>query len=56
MITKEDSLVHKLNFILNKIPFAVLLEDSNRRLQFTNQNFCQLFNIEAKPEQMVSFN
>ncbi len=56
MITKEDSLVHKLNFILNKIPFAVLLEDSNRRLQFTNQNFCQLFNIEAKPEQMVGFN
>ena len=56
MVTKEDSLVQKLNFILNKIPFAVLLEDSNRRLQFTNQNFCQLFNIEATPEQMVGFN
>lgn len=56
MVIKEDSLVNKLNFILNKIPFAVLLEDSNRRLQFTNQNFCQLFNIEATPEQMVGFN
>ncbi|MFY7829263.1 MAG: ATP-binding protein [Flectobacillus sp.] len=55
MILKEDKLQAQLNFVLNKIPFAVLMESYDRKLQFVNQNFCQLFNIPLSPEQLIGF-
>ncbi len=53
MISTEDKLLTQLHFVLNSIPFAILLEDKYRCLQFVNQNFCRLFSIPAQPEQMV---
>lgn len=55
MILNEDKLYSQLNFVLNKIPFAVLMENYERRLQFVNQNFCQLFKIPVPPEQLIGF-
>jgi PAS domain S-box-containing protein len=55
MIFNEDKLNSQLNFVLNKIPFAVLMESYERRLQFVNQNFCQLFHIPLSPEQLIGF-
>lgn len=51
-----NDIASELRFILNEVPFAVLLEDNQRRLQFVNPNFCKLFNIPLEPDQMVGFN
>lgn len=55
MILNNDKLYSQLNFVLNKIPFAVLMENYERRLEFVNQNFCQLFKIPLAPEQLIGF-
>jgi len=56
MVFKKNDIALDLRFILNEVPFAVLLEDNQRRLQFVNPNFCELFHIPIEPDQMVGFN
>lgn len=55
MVFKNYDIALNLHFILNEVPFAVLLEDDQRKLQFVNSNFCKLFNIPLEPDQMVGF-
>jgi PAS domain S-box-containing protein len=42
-----------MNVVLNSSSTAMLLENENRQIEFVNQAFCDLFNIPAKPEEML---
>lgn len=53
MVTKKDDIGQELRFILNEVPFAVLLEDNQGGLQFVNTNFCKLFNIPLEPAEII---
>ncbi|WP_197030654.1 sensor domain-containing diguanylate cyclase [Halomonas sp. BC04] len=44
---------HQLEVVLERLELGLLLEDENRRVIVTNQAFCDLFGIEAGPEQLV---
>ncbi|MDR6563467.1 MULTISPECIES: PAS domain-containing sensor histidine kinase [unclassified Arcicella] len=55
MVFIQKDIVLGLRFILNEVPYAVLLEDNQRKLQFVNPSFCKLFSIPLLPEQMVGF-
>jgi PAS domain S-box-containing protein len=39
--------------ILDKLTDAILLESEDRKIEFANTAFCQLFNIPVAPEQLV---
>ena len=43
----------RMNVVLNASNTAMLLENGNRQIEFVNQAFCDLFNIPAKPEEML---
>ena len=44
---------NRLSTLILNLQMGVLLEDENRKIQLTNQMFCDLFQIPANPEQMV---
>ena len=56
MTSGNSKLVNPFHFVLNNIPFAILLENKHRILEFVNQNFCHLFGFPLTPEQMVGTN
>lgn len=52
----ENNLSRTLNLLttlLSKLNSAILVEDENRRILFTNQMFCDTFGIPVSPENMV---
>lgn len=42
-----------LEILINNSEHCLLMEDEHRKIVFTNQKFCDLFNIPATPEQMI---
>ena len=44
---------NRLSTLILNLQMGVLLEDENRKIQLTNQMFCNLFQIPATPAQMV---
>lgn len=44
---------NRLSTLILNLQMGVLLEDESRKIQLTNQMFCNLFQIKATPEQMV---
>ncbi|MEA5259135.1 PAS domain-containing sensor histidine kinase [Arcicella aquatica] len=55
MVFIQKDIALELHFILNEVPYAVLIEDNQRKLQYVNPSFCKLFSIPLLPEQMVGF-
>ena len=47
----RSQIQHKL--LIQNLQSAVLLEDENRKIVVTNQNFCNLFQIPAPPDALV---
>jgi len=47
------STTNLLSTLVESIPAGILAEDNDRRMLFTNQAFCDLFDIEASPEELV---
>lgn len=45
----------KLSSLIQNLDTAMLLEDENRKIVFTNEKFCSLFGIKMYPEDMVGF-
>jgi PAS domain S-box-containing protein len=45
-----------LSLIVAHLPQAVLLEDDHRNIILVNQQFCKLFDLKMKPEQLVGQN
>lgn len=39
--------------LIQNLQSAVLLEDENRRIVITNENFCKLFNIPLSPDELI---
>jgi PAS domain-containing protein len=44
---------YRMNVVLNESNTAMLLENSNRQIEFVNNAFCKLFNIDATPEKLI---
>ena len=51
----EDS-QNRLKAVISNLQCGVLLEDEHRNIALTNNVFCNMFGIEATPEQMVGAN
>ena len=51
----EDS-QKRLEAVISNLQFGVLLEDEHRNIALTNNVFCDMFGIQATPEQMVGTN
>ena len=50
---KPNERVHEsLDFIFESVEFAILIENSNRQVEFVNTLFCQLFHIKLTPQQL----
>jgi PAS domain S-box-containing protein len=47
--TLKDS-ENRLSSLIRNLKEAILLEDQNRRIVLTNENFCRMFNIPVAPE------
>lgn len=45
-----------LNMLISSMPQATLVTDALRNVIITNQQFCHLFNLEQKPQQLVGRN
>jgi PAS domain S-box-containing protein len=43
----------RLNFLIQNMDIAILMEDENRKVKFVNQRFCDLFKVEVKPEALI---
>lgn len=54
---QEDIIVTstRLTTLISSLHSGVLLEDSNRKILVTNEEFCSIFGIEASPEQLIGF-
>lgn len=46
----------RLEAILSHLELAILVEEPNRDIRFTNQPFCDLFGIPAPPEALIGLN
>ncbi len=44
---------YRMNVVLNESNTAMLLENSNRQIEFVNKAFCELFNINAEPDDLI---
>ncbi len=44
---------YRMNVVLNESNTAMLLENSQRQIEFVNKAFCDLFNIEADPNDLI---
>lgn len=44
-----------LKTLLTNLNSGILFEDENRKILFTNQLFCNFFNIQASPESLIGF-
>ena len=44
---------NRLATLITNLEMAVLLEDENRKIALTNKKFCDMFGIQAKPEDMI---
>lgn len=44
---------NRLSTLIKNLEMAVLLEDENRNIALTNKRFCEMFDIPAKPEDMI---
>jgi PAS domain S-box-containing protein len=42
-----------MNVVLNESNTAMLLENSKRQIEFVNKAFCDLFNIDAEPDNLI---
>jgi PAS domain S-box-containing protein len=52
-VSKRKNAEKVFTSLITNMQSGVLLEDENRRIVFTNQLFCQMFGIEATPDQLV---
>lgn len=50
---KEQLQFYRMNVVLNESNTAMLLENSNRQIEFVNKAFCELFNIDAEPDTLI---
>jgi PAS domain S-box-containing protein len=46
---------HRLFSLIANLPGGVIIEDSARIIQSTNQKFCELFSIPASPEKLIGY-
>lgn len=44
---------YRMNVVLESSNTALLLENELRQIEFVNQSFCDLFNIESAPDKMI---
>jgi PAS domain S-box-containing protein len=44
---------YRMNVVLNESNTAMLLENSERKIEFANKAFCDLFNIKADPNDLI---
>ncbi|MDD2798156.1 MAG: PAS domain S-box protein [Bacteroidales bacterium] len=54
----EDRMRHltnKLTTLVANLTGAILLETPERKIQQTNKKFCEIFSIDAMPEQLIGF-
>lgn len=51
-VALEDS-QNRLATVISNLQFGVLLEDENRKIALTNPIFCEMFGMQATPEQLV---
>ncbi|WP_421807622.1 PAS domain-containing sensor histidine kinase [Flagellimonas sp.] len=47
---------NRLATLIKNLEMAVLLEDENRNIALTNKKFCEMFGIQANPEDMIGAN
>ncbi len=47
--------IDSVNKIFDMSGLGLLVEDSNRKIKYTNQKFVEIMQIESKPEDMVGF-
>jgi len=47
---------NRLATLIKNLEMAVLLEDENRNIALTNKKFCEMFGIQANPEDMIGMN
>ncbi len=45
----------RLSTLISSLNSGILLEDKNRRILITNEEFCSIFNINANPKDLVGF-
>ncbi len=50
---KSQLQFYRMNVVLNESNTAMLLENSNRQIEFVNNAFCKLFNIDATPDKLI---
>ncbi|MDE3236020.1 MAG: PAS domain-containing sensor histidine kinase [Bacteroidota bacterium] len=50
-----QSSLEGLQFVLQNISFAILMETADRKVRFVNSSFCKLFQINALPEQLIGY-
>ena len=56
VLERSESLLRsqiQYKLLIQNLQSAVLLEDENRRIVITNDNFCKLFNIPLSPDELI---
>jgi len=51
-----ETTYRRLETLIKSLQSGILLEDENRKIVITNQEFCNTFNIPAKPESLIGMN
>jgi PAS domain S-box-containing protein len=51
-----QTLVLRLNSLIDNIPSGVIVEDRNRNIVLVNSNFCQMFSLSLPPEKLEGTN
>lgn len=57
-LQQKNEILHfkeQLHTIINSIPTGLLVENTERKIIYSNQLFCDLFGIPLTPEQMIGF-
>lgn len=53
---EKESISSRLSTLITSLNSGVLLEDGNRNILVTNEDFCSIFEISATPDQLVGIN
>jgi len=49
------NITNRLTTLISHLPAGILLETPDRKIQQTNQKFCEIFSIPAPPEALIGF-
>jgi len=47
---------NRLSALVSNLDYGIVLEDENRNIVLTNRKFCELFNIEEEPSNLLGIN